>query len=87
MAICAYLLLMADKSTVLEKVVYHIFLLSLNSHGQTCVIVLVHIKPLLTKLGKEVLHHFQVALKSSKVEGIVTFLLVQLGNEDINALN
>ena len=76
MGICAYLLLMAAKSTVLEKVVFHILFLMLNSHGQTCVTIVVYIKLLLTKFGKEVLHHFQVAIESSKVEGIATILLV-----------
>ena len=76
MGICAYLLLMAAKSTVPAKVVYHILLLSLNSQGQTCVTIVGHIKLLLTKFGKEVLHQFQVALKSSKVESIATLLLV-----------
>ena len=73
--ICAYLLLMADKSTVLEKVVFHILFLFLNSQGQTRVTIVVDIKLLLTKFGKEVLHHFQVALVSSMVEGIITNLL------------
>ena len=76
MAICAYLLLMADKSTVLKKVVFHILFLFSNSQGQTRVTIVGHIKLLLTKFRKEILHHFQVALESSKVEGIATFLLV-----------
>ena len=76
MGICAYLLLMATKSTVLEKVVYHILFLLLNSQVHTRVTIVVYIKLLLTKFGKEVLHYFQVALQSSKVEGIATILLV-----------
>ena len=75
MGICAYLLLMATKSTVLEKVVYHIMFLFSNSQGQTCVTIVGQIKLFLTKLGKEVLHHFQLAIESSKVEGIITNLL------------
>ena len=76
MGVCAYLLLMATKSTVLKKVFYHILLLLLNSQVHTRVTIVVYIKLLLIKLGKKVLHQFQVALKSSKVEGIVTILLV-----------
>ena len=79
MAICAYLLLMADKSTgVLKKVLYHILLLLLNSQGQTCVATIGYIKLLWTKFGKEVLHYFQVPIPSSKVEGIVTTIITIL---------
>ena len=76
MAICAYLLLMTAKSTILKKVVFHIVFLLLNSQGQTCVTNIVYIKLPWTKFGKEVLHHFQLAIESSTVEGIDTMLLV-----------
>ena len=68
---------MAAMSTVLKKVVHHIMLLLFNSQGQTCVTIVVYIKLLLTKFGKEAHHHFQLAIKSSKVESIGTILLVQ----------
>ena len=67
---------MAAKSIVLEKIVYHILLLLANSQGQTCVTIVGYIKPLLTKFRYEVFYHFQLPKVSSKVEGIVTILLV-----------
>ena len=71
---------LVGKSTMLQKVLYNIFLLLFNGQGQTCVTSAVNIKLLLTKNRKEVLDHFQVAKESSKVEGIATILLVQNGN-------
>ena len=76
------LLTLVGKSTILQKVLYNIFILFFNGQGQTCVTVAVQIELLLTKNRKEVLDHFQVATESSKVEGILTILilLVQDGN-------
>ena len=70
---------LVGKSTMLQKVLYNIFLLLFNGQGQTCVTSAVNIK-LLTKNRKEVLDHFQVTTVSSNVEGIATTLLVQDGN-------
>ena len=42
----------------------------------------VHIELLLTKYWNEVLHQFKVAKAGSKVEGIITILLMQYGHTD-----
>ena len=74
------LLTLPGKSTMMQKVLHNIFILLCNGQGQTCVTFTVQIELLLTKNWKEVLGHFQVARVSSKVEGILTILLVQDGN-------
>ena len=77
--------LLPAKSTLLEKVLHNIFLLLLNGQGQTCVTIVVHIKLHLTKYWNEVLHQFQLARVSSKMEGIHTILLMQYGHTYVNS--
>ena len=74
----AHLLSMSPaKSTLLEKVVHHVFIPCFNGHVQTCVTIVVDGKLFLTKCWNKVLYHFQVARESSKVKGIATILSMQ----------
>ena len=62
------------KSTLLEKVVHHVFIPCFNGQVQTCVTIVGDSKLFLTKYWNEVLYYLQVAKGNSKVEGIVTIL-------------
>ena len=68
------------KSTLADEVLHNVTFLLFNGQGQTCFTKVVHLKRLLTKQWHEVLHQFQVAMVSSFVQGIPTFLLTQDGH-------
>ena len=55
------------KSTLLLQILHYIVLLHFNSQVQTCFVVIVCVKPVLTKPWNEVFHHIKVAVISSKV--------------------
>ena len=70
----------ARESPLFLQILHHIVLPFSNSPVQTCLAAIVLLKPVLTKPWNEILHHIKVAKVSSKVQGIVTTLLVEDGN-------